>query len=559
MKTILITLCCFLTYSLSATSLGMCNYENDIIFPELLNDTRSTKSILLVKVDTIFQEGYNGGGFAEVLKVFKGQKIKKRIRIISENGGLTPGARTLKIGQKYVVVADSNDGYNFTAFMCDRFSFELDEGTTYKNGRNEYTRQEKAFEIIQHYFKLKKEKYSGQVILKYGDQISGKGQFEKGIPTGRWHYFRQSGVNDSIITKSMIFYKNGLPEGTVIYYDKYFGKIQKIEFHSNGELIKEEFYEPIDNDYNTIKAKEVDFYSIGNQKYKRAIHKWKGREYNYEQTYKVFPFQIANQVRDGNFIDYYPNLSVKETGQYYLGAKIGEWVTYDSIGQEINKEYFPLPDTSIADVVFFYPDGTSWFYGNLENGKQTGQWTMLWDKRQIRTWHFQNGKKQGIVGKYDLDNHPNSEKHFENDIQHGSETKYFKDGTIQRVTPFKNGKQEGEEITYKKSGAIHSKGNYQNGFKHGIFQIFKNGKTYEINYHKGLKHGTFKEPNYKSGEDEGEYYLGFKKGIWKYYDEAGTLLREEFYDFEFSNETPVWYKYYNSDGSLKEKIDFRDY
>ena len=529
-----------------------CYHRHDLIFPEVLNDIQSDMDIFLIKVDTIFQYGISAGAFAEVIKVFRGNDVKKRVRITSESG-TTEGGQRLEIGKKYLIVSSTKDRYQYDAFRCDRFSFELKLEKKLWFKKTKISTQEEWLAMIEHYFKLVNEKFTGEANINFGDIGYGKGQFKNGIPDGRWEYFRKSWVNDSILPKSDIFYKNGLPEGEVILYDPNINRIKKQLIYKDGKLIKEDFYQYRDGKLFPSEGLKYEFYSDEKFNYKDVSFIRLGADGNEKFKEKVFPFQIVTEIKDGPYFSYYRNLKIKEEGQFYMGAKIGTWITFDTLGREINREEFNFPDTSIAEVVFFTPEGTPMFYGNLENGKQTGEWKRAGNVIFIRTWTFKEGIKEGVAKEFSIDGVQISEMFFKNNAIHGYKIDTYRDGTLKAKTPYENNIKHGLVETYHLDGTLKARGVIKNGFGYGKILNSENGRSNEYYLYKGLMHGKFIGYDHqKRAEGVGQYYLGSKIGTWKYY-QNGKLCLEEKYNYKKSRYFPVVSKSYHPDGTLENK------
>ena len=161
---------------------------------------------------------------------------------------------------------------------------------------------------------------------------------------------------------------------------------------------------------------------------------------------------------------------------------------YDTLGNVING-FIYKNDTIIAEGLilnngtydgvwkYYYPSGQMQSQGKYEKGSKNGFWT----------YYYASGKIQQ-TGKY------------KNQIPSGEWKWYYENGAIKRVEYYRKGKLEGAQIEYDNLGNEITNGIFYNGLREGSW-------FYHI--------GDYKEI--------GEFTMGLKTSIWKYYYESGKL------------------------------------
>jgi antitoxin component YwqK of YwqJK toxin-antitoxin module len=199
------------------------------------------------------------------------------------------------------------------------------------------------------------------------------------------------------------------------------------------------------------------------------------------------------------------------------------------------------------------------------------------------------GRKQGKWVKFHEDTQKKRyEGAFENDIPIGKFTYYYLTGEVSAVTDFMNDNKTAYTRMYHLNGKvmaagkytdkmkdstwlsfndrkeIMSKENYVNGKLNGENIVYYpsdplNGKVkkFEItNYEDGLKHGNWIQ-YYSSGKvkAEGVYKDGNFDGNVKWFFSSGKVEIEGFYKHAVKY---GYWKYYEDDGTFKNKVYYRD-
>jgi len=124
----------------------------------------------------------------------------------------------------------------------------------------------------------------------------------------------------------------------------------------------------------------------------------------------------------------------------------------------------------------------------------------------------------------------------------GRKTRYYQTGTISSLCFYKNDTLNGKWKTFYEDGDIWFKGKYKNNGKKGMWkEFYSNGNIKSkgrycmdikpINVNEDnviLLKWKFPEIDFRAlGEG---YTLDFKSGKWKYFDETGKIVKEEYYE-----------------------------
>jgi len=165
------------------------------------------------------------------------------------------------------------------------------------------------------------------------------------------------------------------------------------------------------------------------------------------------------------YAEHYPSGQTSLEGQYKDGRKIGNWVSYDSLGTKL--------------MVIKYEDDTIKFRQHYIKG------ILLFEEEML------------------------------NENKHGKTTVYYKNGSIESITNYQNGRQTGEQIFYFEDGLLrlkylqesngsiinfyqyHTTGKlwvYAKDFQDGIFNLHDSlgNKTYDVLYKDSVPVDTVK-------------------------------------------------------------------
>lgn len=138
-----------------------------------------------------------------------------------------------------------------------------------------------------------------------------------------------------------------------------------------------------------------------------------------------------------------------------------------------------------------------------------------------------DGKKQGILKKYDLNKTLCEELEYKDDYLNGKVLKY-EDGRLVLQSSYILNRLDGELKEYYRDGNIKSISQYSLGKLHGKREnYFENGKISMVTHCIEDKLDGKKEKYYENGqlEMEGYYCKNNMVGVWKWYDKDGKILK----------------------------------
>ncbi len=190
--------------------------------------------------------------------------------------------------------------------------------------------------------------YPGSKIYMY------EGNFKDDKPVGKFVYKYQSGVVKAVIDNkpnSNVSFVKLYFENQALMADGFYRNQKKdsiwMNYNERGELVSGESYK---ND--KLNGKKITYY-LNDQLENGEL--------------KVLSVTIfKDDIRDGVFKEYYPNGTMKMSGNYVNGLRTGEWVEYYNTGQVMSRVLYK------AD----YLHGWSYFYD--KNGTELSK--NLWKK-----------------------------------------------------------------------------------------------------------------------------------------------------------------------------------
>ena len=241
--------------------------------------------------------------------------------------------------------------------------------------------------------------------------------------------------------------------------------------------------------------------------------------------------------------EYYPNGRIKREVSFRDGRREGTWREFDEDGNVLSSQIYRngrLVQSGVMDTdgtrrgewVELYPDSTLRAKGLYINGKRSGEWRFYYPNEVLEqvgnyreglldgtwTWYFENGKIQKQEDF--LENQPEG-KYVEYDDTgavlvtgtyfEGLKTGRWKEqsGEVVSEGEYRNDKQVGEWISYYANGKMAFKGSFKGGYPDGEhLYYYPNGRLRERQQYSG----------------------GIRHGVWKKYLDTGELFLEETYD-----------------------------
>ncbi len=190
--------------------------------------------------------------------------------------------------------------------------------------------------------------------------------------------------------------------------------------------------------------------------------------------------QLVNQEngsgeKEGKWVKYFDNNSVKYEGQFHLGKPYGKFVYYYKNGDIKAVSEFEDNGT-IANNITYYKSGKLMAEGKFVNQKKVGVWKYYLDQESnalVSTEKYSNGVLYGeSITYYPNTDQPTEVVEFKNGKMNGDLRKFFPDGKIMTESYYVNGLPDGTFVHYHMDGNVQIVGNYSKGIQTGEWKYF---------------------------------------------------------------------------------------
>ncbi|WP_196886325.1 toxin-antitoxin system YwqK family antitoxin [Aureivirga sp. CE67] len=192
-----------------------------------------------------------------------------------------------------------------------------------------------------------------------------------------------------------------------------------------------------------------------------------------------------NGKRHGKWKKFYSNNQVRYEGQFNHGKEVGVFLFYDekSDGKPSIMKKFE-ENSSISEVMFFFPSGKRKSEGKMDYKNRIGTWTYYFSDglKVLSTENYKDGLLDGISITYDRTGVIIDETSFSKGKKEGLQKKYTDKKKLVEVITYKNGKRNGEASFYDNNGNLIKRGNYLDDKKVGKWTRYKNGKIIGTDY-----------------------------------------------------------------------------
>ncbi|MGY6558028.1 MAG: toxin-antitoxin system YwqK family antitoxin [Nitritalea sp.] len=201
---------------------------------------------------------------------------------------------------------------------------------------------------------------------------------------------------------------------------------------------------------------------------------------------------------------------IEEEGEYNMGRKVGDWVTY-------------FPGTKRVASETSYD----------ARGNRSGTWTYYYENRRVARV-----------------------ERYENDIPVGTWEEFYPDRTLSKRKTYVLGVPVGPYEEFHANGNPSVTGEFsESGMRTGLWRNFHpEGQLYSIGeYRNNVKTGNWKYFN-RIGilVAEGEYLLGSENGQWVYYYDGGQL--KSIGSYRLGNEHGTWGLFYDNKQLTQEEF-----
>lgn len=361
-----------------------------------------------------------------------------------------------------------------------------------------------------------------------------KGEWQHGVKEGAWKFYRDF---NGLKLKQYITYKGNKKNGKYAAYSldgrieiqgnyendsltgvwkkfytigEHAGKLEtEVEINTNSKsaVLKKYFYNNIEQNNDVFLEYEDPYYAEIN-----IVFGFSASDYSFDSDHRA----DAN----GEWRGYYESGELFCKGEYYDGEEEGAWKYYFDNGN-LWCECFYDNGERVGDYKDYFKNGILSSEGKYnENGDKIGEWE----------YYHENGE---LYYKLEYRMTPSGET-----AVYGAYKEYFDDGSIKGEYEHGELNSTGtkfidlKRIQYSKDGEI----NYyyvlgEDGFgknSDGIYWIkwtYNSGMKTMVRFY---ENGKEKMVYYFKKNENGEYII--PTGIWKYYNEDGSLQKQEEYE-----------------------------
>jgi uncharacterized protein len=234
---------------------------------------------------------------------------------------------------------------------------------------------------------------------------------------------------------------------------------------------------------------------------------------------------------------YYPDGQIKSTGAYKDTIPVGlhkEFTqegdiagarVFDELGHVVGVGAVDENDNRQGKWIHYYPDGSIKSQGNYTNGQRQGLWTFYYRNGQVeQTGRYRNGRYEGTWKWYYENGALLRVEEFERGLANGEMIEYARDSSEIARGEFIAGEKEGEWFHHVNDER--EEGSYIAGKRNGEWRhYYPDGQLkFKGDFVQGLPNGKHRY-YYENGrvKEEGRYVMGKKVKNWRKYDPEGNL------------------------------------
>jgi antitoxin component YwqK of YwqJK toxin-antitoxin module len=356
---------------------------------------------------------------------------------------------------------------------------------------------------------------------------------------------------------------------------------KKVDAFSSNKIGEWKYYYEDGREYQTSIFKNNDsieyIKSFFNKESVQTIKKGEGFIKEYYQSGKAkSEIYYKSGLKDGKYILWNANGSIRVTGEYTLGEKSSEWRERYFVTDQDYQIYNYQKGNKHGEFKEFLPDGTKVITGTYNTGKKTDIWT-----------YYFEGEKLDMQGPFvnDIQNgtwkywYPNGQLYYFGNYNNGNKTGkwsfYYNNGILWREGNYANNKKHGEWLTYYENEQLAFEGSFNKGQENGEWiSYYSNGQIKDQGYYENALMTKLWKGWYPNGEKkyEGSYSKDLKIGLWKYWTDKGVLKDEGKYSIvkdaenkginkrslSHSYKNGIWLSYSTSDSKIVSKGSYKD-
>ncbi len=396
-----------------------------------------------------------------------------------------------------------------------------------------------------YYQKYKKDPSAGGLYLWSRELYAG--DIKEGTA---WIYFPDGKI------QQIITYNRGKKEGLSREYDKEGNVITLFEYNNDFLVSRERI-----NRFDSKGLKQgswKDFYPDGSVRSETTYKD--DRLHGYYKEYDSKGRLVVTMLYDNGSVvksrvEDEPDIEIKNryddsgklvySGPYKVDVPVGTHREYDGNGKVINALIYNDNGQVLSEGIIdeagnsngrwkdYYPDGKIKAEGQYSDNRRTGQWRFYSISGNLeQTGSFNNGRPDGLW------------------------SWYYPGGELLREEEYFQGRRDGTLTEYSLTGEVITTGQYADGEKNDYWTFRSGDHNEEGNYIVGLKDGLWKS-YYLNGKIKfrGSYIQGNPEGQHLYYYESGRLREEQFYRSGYRQKT---WKKYDEEGNTILTVSYRD-
>lgn len=284
----------------------------------------------------------------------------------------------------------------------------------------------------------------------------------------------------------------------------------------------------------------------------RIVEEEQGMYYNYSGNYLEAVGKLDNNTVTGSWTFYNSNGSFSGTGHFdQEGKRDGNWIWYYTDGTVKETAVFKNGRLE-GENKFNFPNGNPKYIAQFKNDELEGQY-LLYNEQgaMLQKKHFKAGKLDGIYNGYFAvgEEIPEFYVEYKDGELNGVVREYYSNGAVYMEYMATNGSKVGTEKSYYPNGVLYTEINYTNGELQGPYKKYHdNGQLRETGtYVDNELEGSVKL-FYPDGtlEEDLTYVKGKIQGPYKTYARDGKLHLE----YEYNKGEIIAYKFYDKAGNI---------
>lgn len=472
---------------------------------------------------------YNGPGYtskAVVKDIYRGNPLDT-IYLVT-GGHTTAGGSMIFPGTEWLVVGRPWKNNHYSATICFDLSRRIDDKEI-KCSKFNNKEGLKFLDIIQQYFQLESEKYTGGKTLRSGELRFVDAAFKNGKADGKWVHYKYNRDHKNHKILSEIEYKNGVIDGLSIKYTPDYDTliVDSETFVKHGLIQWENKYNRYINTYTydtTASLKDHQAFFLGKTLDTLKIENVRTIDYNNEENLSIW-------FKHGYYYNIQDSSSRKPLckGYYYKGAKVGKWEYLNKSGKTVQVIEYNYPDTTSTLFQSFDEDGNISYEGKLLNNHRIGRWNRYYKGKLESEFYFNRSSKLEVQVRH-YQSGRRSVSPFKNGLVHGSVMMFDSSEQLISIDQYVNGVKNGKSVSYNKLGQVNHESLFKNGRETTLYSTSSNApktdgiangynvqysgrdghKMYEGEIFKGFYVG--KHINYRKNGEYSFTYYKFKKG-----------------------------------------------